>query len=106
MNKVIVIKIGGAVFDSGDTTIEDAVALQQQGKSLIIVHGGGGLVTEWLARQGITTRFVHGERATDMPTLEMATAVLAGLVNKEIVAAFKNSGGRAGGISGGGGDLI
>ena len=106
MNKVIVIKIGGAVFDSGDTTIEDVVALQKQGKSLVIVHGGGGLVTEWLARQGITTRFVHGERATDMPTLEMATAVLAGLVNKEIVAAINNAGGRAVGISGVDGALI
>ena len=106
MNKVIVIKIGGAVFDGGDTTIEDVVALQQQGKSLAIVHGGGGLVTEWLARQGVSTRFVHGERATDMPTLEMATAVLAGLVNKEIVAAINNAGGRAVGISGVDGSLV
>ena len=88
MKNIIVIKIGGSTFGSGDTTIEDIVALQKQGKSLVVVHGGGNAVTEWLKRQGITTRFVRGERVTDLPTLEVATAVLSGLVNKEITAAM------------------
>jgi len=101
-----VVKIGGAVFDSRDTTIEDVVSLQRQGKSLVVVHGGGNLVTEWLARQGISARFVNGERVTDRATLEMTTAVLAGLVNKEIVAAINSSGGQAMGISGVDGALI
>ena len=100
------VKIGGAVFDGGDTTVEDVIALQKQGKSLVIVHGGGGSVTEWLERREIATRFVHGERATDVATLEVATAVLAGLVNKEIVAAVNNAGGKAVGISGVDGALI
>ena len=106
MDKVIVIKIGGAVFASGDTTMEDIVALQKQGKSLVIVHGGGNLITDWLAKQGVSTRFVHGERVTDKATLEVVIAVLAGLANKEIVAAVNNSGGRAVGISGVDGALI
>ncbi len=106
MNKAIVIKIGGAVFDSRDTTIEDAVTLQRQGKMLVIVHGGGNLVTEWLARQEISTRFIHGERVTDKPTLEIVIAVLAGLANKEIVAAINSTGGQAVGISGVDGSLI
>ena len=106
MKKVIVVKIGGAVFDSRDTTIEDVVSLQKQGKSLIIVHGGGNLITEWLARQGIPTQFVHGERVTDKATLEMTVAVLAGLANKEIVAAINSGGGQAIGISGVDGALI
>ncbi len=100
------VKIGGAVFDGGDTTVEDVIALQKRGKSLVIVHGGGGSVTEWLERQDIATRFVHGERATDMATLEIAIAVLAGLVNKEIVAAVNNAGGKSVGISGVDGALI
>ncbi|MFC1995210.1 acetylglutamate kinase [Chloroflexota bacterium] len=100
------IKIGGAVFDSRDTTIEDAVTLQRQGKILVIVHGGGSLITEWLARQEIPTRFVHGERVTDKPTLEIVIAVLAGLANKEIVAAINSAGGQAVGISGVDGGLI
>jgi acetylglutamate kinase len=104
--EVTVIKIGGSTFESRDTTIEDIVALQKQGKAMVIVHGGGVTVTEWLTRQGVSTRFVHGERVTDMPALEVVTAVLAGLVNKEIVAAINSLGGQAVGISGIDGALI
>ena len=106
LEKVIVIKIGGSTFNRGDTTIEDIVYLQQQGRSLVVVHGGANLVTEWLSREGIPTRFVRGERVTDKPTLDMVTAVLAGLANKEIVAAILSVGGQAIGISGVDGALI
>ena len=100
------VKLGGATLGSHDTTIEDLVKLQQQGKSLVVVHGGAKVVTEWLKRQGVPTRFVRGERVTDEAALEMVTAVLGGLVNKEIVAAINNTGGQAAGISGIDGALI
>jgi acetylglutamate kinase len=106
MDKVIVVKLGGATFGSHDTTIEDIVELQRQGRLLVTVHGGANVVTEWLSRQGISTRFVDGERVTDKTMLEMVTAVLGGLVNKEIVASINNLGGRAVGISGVDGGLI
>lgn len=106
MNGVIVVKMGGATFGGRDTIIEDIVALQKQGQKLVVVHGGGNLITEWLKRQGTDTRFVRGERVTDRPTLDMVVAVLGGLVNKEIVAAINNLGGRAVGISGVDGGLI
>ncbi len=97
---IIVVKIGGATLGSHDTAIEDIVNLQREGKSLIVVHGGGKLITEWLAKQGISSRFVQGERVTDQPTLEVVISVLAGLVNKEIVAEIISLGGQAAGISG------
>jgi acetylglutamate kinase len=106
MNDVTVIKIGGSTFGSRDTTIADIVALQKQGRALVVVHGGGSTVTDWLGRQGIATKFVRGERVTDLPTLEVVTAVLAGLTNKEITAAINVKGGRAVGISGVDGSLI
>jgi acetylglutamate kinase len=106
MNNVSVIKIGGSTLGKRDTTIEDIVALQQMGHSMVVVHGGGNAVTAWLKRQGVETKFVKGERVTDLPTLEVATAVLAGLVNKEIVGAVNCAGGRAVGISGVDGALI
>ncbi len=106
MNKIIVVKIGGATLGSHDTAIEDIVALQQQGKALVVVHGGGKLITEWLEKQGIPSKFLRGERVTDKATLEVVTSVLAGLVNKEIVAEINSLGGRAAGISGVDGDLI
>jgi acetylglutamate kinase len=106
MKNIIVIKIGGSTLGSGDTTVDDIVALQKQGKPLVVIHGGGNAVTDWLKRQGVATQFIRGERVTDKPTLEVATAVLSGLVNKEITAAINTRGGRACGISGVDGALI
>ena len=98
--------MGGAVYDSCGTTIDDLVALQQQGIRLVVVHGGANLVTSWLSRQGAASKFVRGERVTDAAALEVVIAVLAGLVNKEIVAAINSSGGRAVGVSGVDGALV
>ncbi|MBI4181261.1 MAG: acetylglutamate kinase [Chloroflexi bacterium] len=106
MAKAIVVKIGGSTLGSHDTTLEDIVELQRQGKSLVVVHGGGKVITDWLAKQGVSSRFVQGERVTDQATLEVVMAVLAGLVNKELVAAINNLGGRAVGISGVDGALV
>jgi acetylglutamate kinase len=105
-SKPVVVKIGGSTFGSGDTTVEDLVALQKQGRELVVVHGGGALITDWLKRQGIASRFVHGLRVTDAESLKVVTAVLSGLVNKELVAALQKSGGRAAGISGIDGELV
>lgn len=106
MDKVIVVKVGGATLGSGDTTIEDLVELQKQGRPVVVIHGGGKLITEWLKKHGISSWFVQGERVTDKPTLEVVISVLAGLVNKEIVAAINSLGGRALGLSGVDGAII
>ena len=112
MNKIIVVKLGGATFGRHEPTVLDIgdvkniVELQRRGKSLIIVHGGGALITEWLKKQEIPSRFIRGERVTDRATLEVVISVLAGLVNKEIVAAINSRGGRAVGISGVDGALL
>ena len=106
MSKVTVVKIGGATLGSHDTVITDVVKLQKQGESLVIVHGGAKVVTEWLRRQGTPTRFIHGDRVTDLAALEMVTAVLGGLVNKEIVANINSLGGQAVGITGIDGTLL
>jgi acetylglutamate kinase len=106
LDRVIVVKIGGATLGSHDTTLEDIVYLQQQGRLLVVVHGGANVVTKWLTEQGISTRFVNGERVTDKTALHMVTAVLAGLVNKEIIATINSLGGQAVGICGVDGALI
>jgi len=103
---VIVAKIGSVALSPEDTSIDDIVALQKQGRQIIVTHGGGKLVTKWLEKLGITTRFVRGERVTDQVALEVVIAVLTGLVNKEIVSSIQNRGGWAVGISGIDGGLI
>lgn len=105
-SKEIVVKIGGSTLGSHDTTLDDLVSLQKRGRALVVVHGGGNLITEWLSRQGVATRFEKGLRVTDHQTLQVVVAVLAGLVNKELVAAVQSRGGRAVGVSGIDGGLI
>lgn len=100
MSKVIVIKLGGATLGNHDTTLEDIVSLQQQGRPVVVVHGGGKTITQWLEQRGIATEFIDGERVTDEATLEVVVSVLAGIVNKEIVADINALGGFAVGISG------
>jgi acetylglutamate kinase len=104
--KVIVVKIGGSTLGNHDTTLEDLVELQKQGKSLIVVHGGAKVTTEWLARLGIPTSFVNGLRVTDAETLKVVAAALGGLVNKELVVAIQALGGKAVGLSGCDGNLL
>jgi len=100
MKTPIVVKIGGSTLGSHDTTMEDLVALQKEGRTLVVVHGGANIVSEWLSRQGIPTRFENGLRVTDRQTLDVVAAVLCGLVNKELVSAIQSLGGRAIGLSG------
>jgi len=96
----IAIKIGGSTFGSADTTIGDLVTLQKRGVPLVVIHGGGNVISDWLERLGISTSFARGLRITDLETLEVVTAVLAGLVNKELVSSIWCQGGKAVGLSG------
>ena len=105
-DRPIVVKIGGSTLGSHDTTLEDMVALQQDGVKLIVVHGGGNIISQWMERQGAVPRFVGGLRVTDAQSLEIATAVLTGLVNKQLVASLIVLGGKAMGLSGVDGGLL
>ena len=102
----IVVKIGGSILGNQDTTLEDLVELQKQGKSLVVVHGGGQVASEWLARLGISTSFIKGLRVTDAETLKVVAAVFGGLVNKELVVAIQALEGKAVGLSGADGNLL
>jgi acetylglutamate kinase len=106
MKKVIVVKIGGSTLGQHDTTLQDLVLLQKKGVDVVVVHGGGKIITDWLTRLGASTRFVRGERVTDKTGLDIATAVLCGLVNKDLVASINNLGGKAIGLSGVDGSLL
>ncbi|MBI4236416.1 MAG: acetylglutamate kinase [Chloroflexi bacterium] len=89
-----------------DTTFQDLVALQREGMRPVVVHGGGPTVTRWLQRLEIESTFIRGLRVTDEAALEVVTAVLCGLVNKAIVAAIQDAGGRAIGLSGADGGSV
>jgi acetylglutamate kinase len=104
--KPVVVKIGGSTLGSHDTTIEDLVTLQKRGIPIVVVHGGAREVTDWLTRLNIPTSFVNGLRVTDLESLKVVTAVLGGLVNKELVSTMWRLGGKVVGLSGADGNLI
>src|SRR3990172_1938660 len=106
MPDVLVAKIGGSTLGSHDTTLEDLVALQRRGLRPVVVHGGGALISEWLSRHNVPTRFERGLRVTDGESLKVVVAVLAGLVNKQLVASLSALGGRAVGLSGADGGML
>ncbi|HEX8420678.1 acetylglutamate kinase [uncultured Sphingomonas sp.] len=98
-----VVKYGGHAM--GDPELardfaEDVVLLKAVGINPVVVHGGGPQIGAMLKRLGVESRFVDGLRVTTKETADIAEMVLAGSINKEIVAWIGQAGGRAVGISG------
>jgi acetylglutamate kinase len=104
-----VVKLGGA-------SIEDKALLHACGKAIAelvkdgnqvaLVHGGGKQLTATLAQMGKTSEFVAGLRVTDAETRDAALMVLAGRVNKSLVAALRTHGQSAMGLAGGDGNVF
>jgi acetylglutamate kinase len=106
---VVVVKYGGAVMEKAGLAAsfaEDVMLLRSVGIKPVIVHGGGPAVTQLSARLGIETTFVDGLRVTDADTLDVATMVLAGKLNTDVVATLVAGGVRAVGLSGVDGQLL
>ena len=103
----LVVKYGGhAMGAGGDSFARDVVLLKQVGIHPIVVHGGGPQIGHMLKRLGIESRFVDGLRVTDRETMEVVEMVLAGTINKQLVAAINAEGGCAIGLTGKDGGLI
>lgn len=101
--ETVVIKFGGHAM--GDQALADAFAkdivyLKQSGINPVVVHGGGPQIAAMLKKLAIESEFKHGLRVTDKPTVDIVEMVLAGAINKEIVAAINRQGGKAVGICG------
>jgi acetylglutamate kinase len=100
---VVVVKYGGAAMSRAPLSrsfAEDISLLQHAGINPVVVHGGGPQVTEVSERLGLETSFVDGVRVTDLETLDVATMVLAGKVNTDIVAMLSAGDVPAVGLSG------
>ncbi len=106
---VVVVKFGGNAMGDEDAMAEfarDIVLMRQVGVNPVVVHGGGPMINDLLSRLGIKSEFVRGKRVTDKATVEVVEMVLTGLVNKRIVQAIMDEGGRAVGLSGKDDDLM
>ncbi|KFI26235.1 acetylglutamate kinase [Haematobacter massiliensis] len=106
---IVVVKFGGNAMGDDEAMAEfarDIVLMRQVGVNPVVVHGGGPQINDLLKRLGIESRFVRGKRVTDKATVEVVEMVLSGLVNKRIVQAINDEGGRAVGLSGKDDDLM
>jgi acetylglutamate kinase len=106
---VVVVKYGGAAMDKAglaSSFAQDVMLLRSVGIKPVIVHGGGPAVTQMSDRLGIETTFVDGLRVTDAETLDVATMVLAGKLNTEVVSTLVAGGVSAVGLSGVDGRLL
>jgi len=102
----IVVKIGGAALENKTTLHKCAQAivdLSRDGHKIAVVHGGGSTLTRTLALLGKKSDFINGLRITDAETRDVALMVLAGIVNKSVVAAIVAAGNPAIGLCGGDG---
>jgi acetylglutamate kinase len=101
--QIVIVKYGGHAMGSAELAecfAKDVVILEQSGVKPIVVHGGGPQIGALLDRLKIKSEFADGLRVTDRETVEIVEMVLAGSINKQIVAQINRMGGRACGISG------
>ena len=99
----IVIKLGGHAMTSKslmDNFARDIVLIKQCGVNPVIVHGGGPMIDKVLSDLKIESAFTDGKRITDSKTMEVVEMVLSGNINKSIVNAINNQGGKGVGLSG------
>lgn len=107
--KVVVIKYGGNAMTDDKLKLEvmeDIALLRLVGVKVVLVHGGGPEISSMMDRLGKQTEFVDGLRVTDAETVDIVQMVLAGKVNKSLVAMLEKLGSNAVGISGMDGRLI
>lgn len=103
----VLIKLGGTLLDDAGKRASIAQQLAGIAKTveLVVVHGGGKQVTQFLAERGIESRFVNGLRVSDSLVIDAVSKVIAGSVNKQLVAAIGAAGQAAVGLSGVDGSL-
>ena len=94
-NNTIVIKYGGNAMVNHaikQSVMQDLLLLNQLGIKVVLVHGGGPEIAEGLKLIGKQSQFINGLRVTDQETMNIVQQILAGKVNKDLVALLKGKG--------------
>ncbi len=105
MSEILVVKLGGTTLAEQQRVLGEVATIARR-RPVVLVHGGGKRMTDWLERLGVETRFEGGLRVTDAAAIEVAAAVLRGVVNSELVAALRDLRVDAVGLSGVDGGLL
>ncbi|OOH91443.1 acetylglutamate kinase [Pasteurellaceae bacterium 15-036681] len=93
--KTIVVKYGGNAMINEElkqAVMQDLLLLNQIGLKVVLVHGGGPEISQGLKNIGKESQFINGLRVTDKETIDIVLQMLAGKVNKSLVALLKGKG--------------
>ncbi len=107
--KTFVVKFSGKVTENKEnlaSLAEELALLHQVGIKICVIHGGGKQLNELAERMGVAQTVIDGRRVTDDETLELAKMIFAGKINVEILAALRNHGIEAVGLSGVDGNIV
>ena len=95
----VTVTVGGTTIVEQQDVLRGIVS-ERAVRPVVVVHGGGKRLTEWLERLGVESRWHQGRRVTDEATLEVFLAVISGVVNAELTEALLDLGARAVGARG------
>ena len=107
--KTFVVKLSGKVTEEPGnlaSLAEELALLHQVGIRVCVVHGGGKQLTELAEQMGVEQTIINGRRVTDDATLDMAKMIFAGKINTDILAALRQRGVHAVGLSGVDGNIV
>ncbi len=107
--QTFVVKLSGKATEDHEnlsSLAEELALLHQVGIRLCVVHGGGKQLSDLASMMGIKQTIIDGRRVTDDATLEMAKMIFAGKINTDILAALRNRGIEAVGLSGVDGNIV
>ncbi len=107
--QTFVVKLSGKVTEHQEnlsSLAEELALLHQVGIRICVIHGGGKQLSELAKQLGVEQTIIEGRRVTDDATLEMAKMIFAGKINTDILAALRNRGIEAVGLSGVDGNIV
>src|ERR1043165_6591905 len=107
--KTFVVKFSGKVPEDHERLIslcEELALLHQVGIRVCVIHGGGKQLSELARKMGVEQTVIEGRRVTDDDTLELAKMIFAGKINTDILAALRQRGINAVGLSGVDGNIV
>ena len=107
--QTFVVKLSGKVTEERAnlaSLVEELALLHQVGIRISVVHGGGKQLNDLASLMGVEQTIINGRRVTDDATLEMAKMIFAGKINTDILAALRQRGVEAVGLSGVDGGIV
>ncbi|MGI8555834.1 MAG: acetylglutamate kinase [Pyrinomonadaceae bacterium] len=107
--KIFVVKFSGKVTEVKEnlaSLAEELALLHQVGIKICVIHGGGKQLSELAEKLGLAQTVIDGRRVTDDDTLELAKMIFAGKINTDILAALRQRGTPAVGLSGVDGNIV